>query len=236
MAFATADSHRPGYPERVDMTAGITSRLAKRLFDEPFWPTKRLLSWVSFRHEAGLKASLNAGSEIVARVSLLQRDFDPAHALLRALQEGDIAGLKDGKELAREFWAGMRGNELPPVYFRREDVLTVWPRLALEKRKHGRPAGELSGKRDLGAPTSRKVLLSRNKRGKDPKKMNEAIAAMMAAVEGGEISEFDLAQMKQKRLSDLYGNAGRTVLAEARRRALVEIAEQNADIKATNDK
>jgi hypothetical protein len=183
-----------------------------------------------------LKASLNAGSEIVARVSWLQRDFDPAHTLLRALQEGGIAGLKDGKELAREFWAGMRDNELPPVYFRREDVLTVWPRLALEKREHGQPAGELSGKLDFGATTSRKVLSSRNKRGKDPKKMNEAIAAMMAAVEDGEISEFDLAQMKQKELSDLYGNAGRTVLAEARRRALVEIAEQNADIKPTNDK
>ena len=47
--------------------------IAERLFDEPFWPVKRVLAWIAFRHETGLKASLNAGSEIVARALWLQR-------------------------------------------------------------------------------------------------------------------------------------------------------------------
>ena len=46
----------------------VSLEIGKRLFDEPFWPVKRVLAWIAFRHKAGLKASLNAGSEIVARV------------------------------------------------------------------------------------------------------------------------------------------------------------------------
>jgi hypothetical protein len=62
---------------------------------------------------------------------------------------------------------------------------------------------------------------------------------MRAAVERGEISVLQLRQMKEKSLSEFYPNAKRTVLAEARRRALKEIAtesRQNSDKKATNDK
>jgi hypothetical protein len=226
--------------------------IGKRLSDEPFWPVKRVLAWIVFRHEAGLKASLNAGSEIVARVTWLQRDVDQGRTLLRALQEGSVAALKDGKELAREFWAGARvdDDDWPRVHFRRENVLTLWPKLPPKKSESLRSTSARNSRDRLALQTrvleSKEIVPTLNKPGPRSVKMDAAVDAMRAAVELGTISAPELAQMPQKSLSNLYKNAGRTVLAEARRRALTEIAKQgrqnadvlstNPDIRPTNDK
>ena len=142
-------------------------------------------------------------------------------------------------ELAREFWAEVRDDELPPVRFRREDVLKVWPRLSLEKREFRERSRTTRKKLAKTASATNDILPIPNKPGNPPVKMNEAIAAMRAAVERGDVSEPQLTQMKQKSLSTLYPGAKRTLLVEARRRALEEITaehRQNADTKPTNDK
>jgi hypothetical protein len=213
--------------------------IGKMLFDEPFWPVKRVIAWIAFRHEACLKASLSAGSWIVAGALWRRRDVYPEGTLLRTLQEGSVPALKDGVEVAREFWAVVRDDELPPVHFRREDVLKVWPRLTLKKSEFRERSRTTSDKHPKTALAASDILPIPNKPGNPPVKTNEAIAAMRAAVERGDVSEQQLRQMKQKSLSKFYPGAKRTLLAAARRRALEQIAterRQNADIKPTNDK
>ena len=165
---------------------------------------------------------------------------------MRALQEGSVPALKDGKELAREFWAEAKDDEWPPVRFRREDVLTRWPQLPQVKRVHtpgSSPSANATTTEPVLTPAFEPTDVApiRNKPGKGGVKMDTAIAAMRNAVERGEISVLELRQMKQKSLPRLYPGAKRTLLAEARRRALLQIADeearrQNSDIVPTNDK
>lgn len=156
------------------------------------------------------------------------RDRDRERTLFSAVQEGRLPALKDGKELPREYWAGLNPDAWPIVHFRREDVLAVWPKLLLEKNHFLQRAIELSDKRFVQTASfeSTEMLPIQNKRGKPGVKMQAAIAAMRAAVERGEISVLQLRQMKEKSLSEFYPDAKRTVLAEARRRALKEIAAE----------
>jgi hypothetical protein len=210
----------------------------ERLFAEPFWPVPRVLDWIAFRHEWALTASLSAGRWIVTRTIWQVRDMDRKRTLLQAVQEGLLPALENGKEMTREYWAGANADAWPIVHFRREDVLVVWPKLPLEKRQTFPESRE---RKELVLPTpaiETELLPIRNKSGKPSVKMKAAMAAMRAAVEGGKISLLQLRQMKEKKLTELCSDAGRTVLAEARRRFLHEIAtecRQDADITPTKD-
>jgi hypothetical protein len=62
--------------------------------------------------------------------------------------------------------------------------------------------------------------------------MAEAIEAMVAAVDGGRVAFADLRRMKQKELSKVYPNAKRTLLAQARKHALVRLATLGHSDKA----
>jgi hypothetical protein len=55
-------------------------------------------------------------------------DDDSDFTLVDALKKGRLAAIRDGAELPREYWFGKAPRDLGPnVYFRREDVLAVWP-------------------------------------------------------------------------------------------------------------
>jgi hypothetical protein len=71
-----------------------------------------------------------------------------------------------------------------------------------------------------------------NKPGNGGRKMAEAIEAMVAAVDGGRVAFADLRRMKQKELSKVYPNAKRTLLAQARKHALVRLATLGHSDKA----
>jgi hypothetical protein len=109
-------------------------QVTARLFGEPFWPIPRVLTWIAFRNEAAISASVGTATWYLTKVAWQLRDIDREETLLRALQEGTLRALKDAKELPREFWAGAKAGDWPTVHFRREDVLTQWPQLALVKR------------------------------------------------------------------------------------------------------
>jgi len=236
--------------ERAASERQIAKRreVAARLFGELFWPVPRVLAWIAFRHEAAINASLAPATWYVTQAIWQIRDIDRQETLLRALQEGSLAALKDGKELPREFWAVAKDGDWPVVQFRREDVLTLWPKLPPQQRNRL----HTSRRSQSNAPPTEFVFVKtafeatdlapiRNKPGKGGEKMDAAISAMRNAVERGEITLDDLRKMKQKSLSSLYPGAKRTLLAEARRRILVQIEDemarrQNSDIIATNDK
>jgi hypothetical protein len=80
-----------------------------------------------------------------------------------------------------------------------------------------------------------------NKPGASGRKRAQATTAMIQAVEQGRLSFGMLQRMKQKELTALYPNAGRTLLAECREDALLELtalvgSRQKSDITPTNDK
>jgi hypothetical protein len=217
------------------------------LFGEPFWPVARVLAWIAFRHEAAMNASLSPATWILTKATWHLRDTNREATLLRALQDGNLPALKDGTELPREAWAGANGRDWPAVHFRREDVLGLWAKLPPAKRAHtpsrspaaNATATELVSRTPAFEPTE--VAPIRNRPGKGGVKMEAAIAAMRKAVEQGKISMLELRQIKQKSLAELYPDAKRTLLAAARRKALVQIADeeahrQNSDKTATNDK
>jgi hypothetical protein len=73
----------------------------------------------------------------------------------------------------------------------------------------------------------------RNRPGKVGVKMDAAVVAMVQAVDCGEITLQQLVKMKQKNLEGLYPGAKRTLLAEARRRALSHIEQRSVEKAAT---
>jgi len=102
--------------------------MAARDFAEVFWPMEYALKWVAFQRpermgESPLGAILYGGQPLA--------ESDYKGAILRALQESRLQGVRDSKPLAPEFWAGMRPYALPgDVYLRRENMLNLWPPLA----------------------------------------------------------------------------------------------------------
>jgi hypothetical protein len=101
--------------------------VAERLFAEPFWPAARVLSWIAFRDPRLIEASWRAAKMYIASAGQL-KDPNPRDALLRAVQGGNLAAVKDGSEMPREAWANTNGRFwLEEVRFRREDVLGLWP-------------------------------------------------------------------------------------------------------------
>ncbi len=67
----------------------------------------------------------------------------------------------------------------------------------------------------------------RNKPGRSPVKLANAVNAMIAAVSSGKITINALRQMKQKSLCDLYLGAGRTLLQKARCEALRQLRSKD---------
>jgi hypothetical protein len=65
-----------------------------------------------------------------------------------------------------------------------------------------------------------------NNRGKSGAKMDEAVTAMVDAVNKGEICFSAFRRMKQKQLNAFYEKAGRTTLAAARVKALKQLCQQ----------
>jgi len=106
----------------------IKQGIAARLFAELFWPVPRVLAWIAFREEAGIESSWRAAIFYPTQAAWPLRDAHPRGTLLRALQDGSLLALRDGKELPREAWANANGRSWPiDVRFRREDVLALWP-------------------------------------------------------------------------------------------------------------
>jgi hypothetical protein len=122
-------------PEEEERAADDRSRAMKRqmaesVFSELFWPVKQVLLWIAFRdidrllEDNFLQAMF--GAKMYGRASV--RDANPRKTLLRAVQDGSLAAIRDGAELRREAWAEAIERRWPPdVRFRREDVLRLWP-------------------------------------------------------------------------------------------------------------
>jgi hypothetical protein len=176
---------------------------------------------------------------------------------LEYLKFAILCAFRDAAEAGERWFTGEITPLLAVKYgqtnFEELSTVKVHPRAAVEwllikpKREHLVPES-LRLCLQSNRPASRtpaievtEVAPIRNKPGAGGVKMDAAIAAMVTAVKGGKISMLELRQKKQKRLVELYPGAKRTLLAEARCRALKLIADeqagrQNSDIMAANDK
>ena len=103
--------------------------VASKLYDEPFWPVARVLSWIAFRALEMIEASWRAGVLYpTSATGKALKDPRPCERLLRTLQEGGLRAIKDGQELSPEAWANATGfQSTDGMRFRRKDVLAVWP-------------------------------------------------------------------------------------------------------------
>ncbi len=102
---------------------------AARDFAEPFWPLGYAWRWVAFQRPERMRESLSGAILYGGREPLAVTDFKAA--LLRALQEGRLHGVRDGRQLPPEFWAGVQPYTFPSnVYLRRNEMLALWPALA----------------------------------------------------------------------------------------------------------
>ncbi len=116
------------------MEAHTTPKTAtESRFDERFWPKVRVLQWIRFRDKARL-----GDDWLSIKWQTAVRDQHPQPTLMRALRDGDIKALtEDGKELPPETWASTsRPSQnwsskilslFQSAYFRRADVLRLWP-------------------------------------------------------------------------------------------------------------
>lgn len=114
----------------ADQRSAEQSRaMAARDFAEVFWPLEYALKWVALQRPERMHESLRAAILYNGGQPLAEGDFKGA--ILRALQEGRLHGVRDSKPLAPEFWAGVQPYALPAkVYLRREEMLALWPALA----------------------------------------------------------------------------------------------------------
>jgi hypothetical protein len=83
------------------------------LLADLFWPVSRALGWIAFGDEARIEDSLRAATWCPAQAAWPLRDADPRGTLLRALQDGSLRALSDGKELPRAAWANATGRSWP---------------------------------------------------------------------------------------------------------------------------
>ena len=153
----------------ADQRSAEQSRaMAARDFAEVFWPLEYALKWVALQRPERMHESLRAAILYNGGQPLAEGDFKGA--ILRALQEGRLHGVRDSKPLAPEFWAGVQPYALPAkVYLRREEMLALWPALAaanpsdddaraLNSRRGGRTRGfhrARRGRRNRAAEISR---------------------------------------------------------------------------------
>ena len=107
----------------------LKKQVTARLVAEPFWPAPRVLGWIAFRDPQAIEANWKAATlHDSSPMAPALRDRNPPGTLLRALQEGSLQALRDGKVLPREEWANATGRSWSDdVRFRREDVFVLWP-------------------------------------------------------------------------------------------------------------
>jgi chaperonin GroEL (HSP60 family) len=119
--------------------------------------------------------------------------------------------------------------------FRLEDITPDWlgraETILIEKYKTTFIGGAGKADHSAGAKNwpqsafqSQLPLVVANKRGPANKKTAGAIETMVLAVREGRLTLEQLRHMKQKQLGSLYPAAGRTVLAQARKVALLRLA------------
>jgi len=159
---------------------------------------------------------------------------------LEYLKFAILCAFRDAAEAGERWFIGETTSLLAVKYGQTNSeelgTVKVHPRAAVEwllskpKREHLVPKS-LRLCLQSNRPASRTPAIEateaapiRNKPGAGGVKMDAAIAAMVIAVKGGKISMLELRQMKQKGLVELYPDAKRTLLVEARRRALKLIA------------
>ena len=114
--------------------AQIHSDIAKRhktesQFTDLFWPVKRVLLWILFRDLGRLDDDFLT-AQFGARAYHADSMFDgnSRRTFLRALQDGRLPAIRDGREILREAWARASERRWPAdVSFRREDILKLWP-------------------------------------------------------------------------------------------------------------
>jgi hypothetical protein len=107
----------------------------ERAFNKPDWSQWEVFSWIAWRDPTQICAIQDDSTLRAYRRHGLDRessdepvDDDSDFTLVDALKKGRLAAIRDGAELPREYWFGKAPRDLGPnVYFRREDVLAVWP-------------------------------------------------------------------------------------------------------------
>lgn len=105
-------THKPATPAQLQFTSeyerGVQDRHRtrnRRQFELPYWPLHLALSWIGQR-----------------------RETDPINELLRAVQSGQIHGIRAGARMTPDAWAASRPGAMPTeVHFARSDILHVWP-------------------------------------------------------------------------------------------------------------
>jgi hypothetical protein len=120
-----------------ERSCAMQLRRAERLFEDIFWPAERVLLWIAFAsfEDNFLGAMFEAktykppsliGAKAYKSAPLC--DPNPNRALLQAVQDGSLPAIRSGAELPCTAWATATPRNWPvDVYFRREDVLRLWP-------------------------------------------------------------------------------------------------------------
>jgi len=99
---------------------------------QPYWGLNLVLSWIAFRPKVALSRE-ELRSELFRRLTYEKGegvvDGNPRRSLMLALRSKLTAYDENGVALSPEFWAhrGFDDRNWPPVVFRREDVLAVFP-------------------------------------------------------------------------------------------------------------
>ena len=103
-------------------------------WDQPHWSLNLALSWIAFRNTGGPTSREERMSALFSALTYRKgegvMDGNPVRSLMLALRRGDpVAFDENGKALSAEFWAhrGFDERKWPPVVFRREDMLRLWP-------------------------------------------------------------------------------------------------------------
>jgi hypothetical protein len=107
----------------------------ERTFNRPDWSQWEVFSWIAWRDRTQICAIQDDSTLRAYRRHGLDRestdepvDDKSDFTLVDALKKGRLSAIRDGAELPREYWFGKAPRDLgPKVYFRREDVLAVWP-------------------------------------------------------------------------------------------------------------
>ena len=180
-------------------------------FEEPFWPRRRVFSWIAYRSREHILRSYTTG---LLNSTGPQRYGDPPAELMRALQKGEITAIKGGEKLPSEFWAGrdIRRNRWPDgLHFRPDDVLRIWPPIA--------DAAEVSPS-NVGRP---------RKRGPQTAKTESLAAKLSAQLKAGTLLPAKLECEKEETMATALG-VSRWTYRKARDKALSEFrGVQNSD-------
>jgi hypothetical protein len=143
------DQPRPAIaPEqRVVAEINVVKTLANSYFGEPWWPLDQALGWIAFREvrRPAITYDLIRGARFQTNMEYSKNGNpfivnDPLAVLLRALRTGEVISVgPDHKDIPAAFWDGVNLDRRawPEVRFRREDILHLWPDVALLTEDEG---------------------------------------------------------------------------------------------------